>query len=153
MDLKYVLHDAKLNLNDKVASCRLRMPPDLPQGLTEHGDDPTLCLYLLPSDKGLIHRLKLMREIVHPNILHATIIHENKMPKSSKQGSERCDYWALVERYDGNLFDYLSKGLGIPMTTKSTMVLLPTDGLRDIVGYDSFVKFGYTLCLYGMHLC
>lgn len=142
--MKYVIFDATLHHNDKVASCRLRMPHVLPRGFTEHGDDATLSLHLLTSDKGWTHSLKLMKEIVHPNILHARIIHENEMQKSSKKGLERShDYWALVETYTDNLFDYLGTDLGISLTTKSGMVLLPTDCLRNIVGYNFFVKFSY----------
>ncbi|RLN28645.1 putative serine/threonine protein kinase IRE [Panicum miliaceum] len=51
LELKYTLSGVTLNLN-KVASCPLRMPPVLPRGFTENGDDPVVFMHLLPSDKG-----------------------------------------------------------------------------------------------------
>lgn len=142
--LKYDLLGVKLNFNDKVASCRLRMPSVLPRGFTAHGEDATVVLDLIPSDEDLRHNLKLMKDIVHPNILHARLVHKNELTKGSGTGSVKTvDQWGLVEPYTGMLFEYLKKDLGIPPSLKSDVVLLPPNSLRDIVRY-SLVKLSYT---------
>ena len=102
-------------------------------------------------DKDLTLSLRLMKEIVHPNILHARLTHKNDLPRLGVElGSE---YWSLVELYTDTVFEYMKMCLGIHLTVKSGMVVLLTDNLRSIVRYNSLVKFGYNLgtVLWGIH--
>lgn len=122
----------------------------LPRGFTENGDDPVVFMDLLPSDKGWTHSLRLMKEIVHPNILHARLTHKNELQRLGAEGAS--DYWALVEPYTGTVFEYLNKRSGLASSVKYGMVLLPTDRLRSIVRYNSLLKFGYNQCLSRTHL-
>ncbi|KAK3140634.1 hypothetical protein QOZ80_5AG0403590 [Eleusine coracana subsp. coracana] len=115
--IKFQLSDVILKWNDKVAACKLRMP----SVLLPSSEDPTV-VFELVLDPDDWHSFKMMKEIVHPSILHLRAVLENG-----------TDYWGLVEPHTGILYDYLKTGLGMPSSMKTVEVVLPTDMLRTIV--------------------
>ncbi|TVU17405.1 hypothetical protein EJB05_33440 [Eragrostis curvula] len=146
-DLRFALLGLKINPNEKVASCQLRIPSELPPIGFHHGnDDPSVVLKLIPAGEDWTHSFKLMRELSHPNILCARAIMtvEPKGPSKSGQSSTKgankhSDNWGVVEPYDGILYDYLKKADNVMLQARLIHMII-----RQIIeGLEHLKNKGY----------
>ncbi|KAK3137417.1 hypothetical protein QOZ80_5BG0451940 [Eleusine coracana subsp. coracana] len=151
-NLRFDLLGLRIIPNAKIASCKLRIPSEVPPPGFNHENDPAAVLKLIPNNEEWSYCLKLMREISHPNILYARVVMSvdpkgsSKAAQALKRDSKKpSDLWALVEPYNGNLYDYLENILAMPCDVKSLAdeVLLPAGRIctiiRQIIGGLEFL--------------
>lgn len=109
-------------------SCKLKIPSKLPPRYDSEdlGENPALLLALQCNSYDGLRCFQMMKEIIHPNILHARAINVTK---------SQLLLWVEPYTNTSNLLEYLKVSMGVNYQRSPPEVVLPTKILLSIVRY------------------